>query len=109
MSRARKRAKLNGFPFTLTQKDWPKIPATCPILGIPLAVSTNGKPSDGSPSIDRIDPTKGYVPGNVWIISFRANTIKNSGTAREHEIIANAMRTKGFWMKSAAWFSREAA
>lgn len=46
-------------------------------------------------SLDRIDPRKGYVKGNVWIISYRANLIKNDGTAEEHEMIAKAMRESG--------------
>jgi hypothetical protein len=35
-----------------------------------------GARSDGSPSLDRIDPGQGYVPGNVRVISDRANRLK---------------------------------
>lgn len=38
---------------------------------------------------------EGYVPGNVEVISFRANRIKNNGTADEHERIAQWMRLGG--------------
>lgn len=35
------------------------------------------------PSLDRINPDRGYVPGNVQVISFRANTLKNNATREE--------------------------
>jgi hypothetical protein len=46
---------------------------------------------DTSPSLDKINPELGYVPGNVAIISYRANRIKNNGTAEEHRLIADWM------------------
>jgi len=46
------------------------------------------KVKENSPSLDRIDSKKGYVPGNVMIMSWRANRIKNDGTAAEHKKIA---------------------
>jgi len=85
--RTRSRAKRLGIEFTITDKDF-EIPTHCPILGIELC-TTNHKLQDNSISIDRIDPTRGYVPGNVAIISNRANTIKNSGTADEHRKVAD--------------------
>lgn len=39
-----------------------------------------------------MDNEKGYVPGNVVVMSYRANRLKNDGTAEEHEIIAAWMR-----------------
>jgi hypothetical protein len=58
------------------------IPACCPLLGIPL-FQMRGRAGPNSPSLDRIDPTKGYVPGNVWVISWRANQIKPDATLQE--------------------------
>ncbi len=64
------------------------IPERCPILGIPLARGTQ-KQNDRSPSIDRIDNTKGYVPGNVQVISLKANRMKNDATDTELLLFAD--------------------
>lgn len=77
LERARSRAKRRGIPFNLTTLDF-HIPSRCPILDIPLRPS-EGAASDNSPSLDRIDSTKGYVKGNVHVISNLANRIKNNG------------------------------
>lgn len=46
-------------------------------------------------SLDRVDNKKGYVPGNVVVMSYKANRLKNDGTAEEHETIAKWMRDQG--------------
>ena len=38
-----------------------------------------------SPSLDKVIPSLGYVKGNIWVISYRANTIKNNCTFEEIE------------------------
>lgn len=78
-------ATRNGIPFELNygELDFPDI---CPVLGIPIDYDSDGI-SENSPSFDRIDPSKGYVSGNVVIMSWRANRIKNNGTADEHKRI----------------------
>lgn len=89
---ARNRAKRNGIEFTITYKDFMAI-THCPLLGILLDFATEGKGGkDNSPSIDRIDPSKGYVPGNVWVISYRANRIKSDSTIEELEMILSNLR-----------------
>lgn len=61
------RSKNKGIPFNLDFEDI-QIPTHCPILGIPLFRNIGGnKPTGNSPSLDRIDPTKGYTKGNVQI------------------------------------------
>jgi hypothetical protein len=65
-------------------------PTHCPILGLELDYFAD-KRQENSPSFDRIDPTKGYTKGNVEILSWRANRIKNDGTREEHELIAKHM------------------
>lgn len=66
---------------------------TCPILGLELDYFAE-KTQENSPSFDRIDPSKGYVTGNVLIVSWRANRIKNDGTSEEHERIAQYIRER---------------
>jgi hypothetical protein len=73
--RARKRAKDRDLPFAIT-KNSISVPANCPALGLPLKFS--GRRCASSPSLDRIIPERGYVPGNVRVISDRANRLKGN-------------------------------
>lgn len=78
---AKTRAKRRGLDFDLRRGDV-VIPKRCPVLGIPLK-SGDGKPSDNSPTIDRIDSSRGYTSDNIAVISWRANTIKSNATPDE--------------------------
>lgn len=62
-------------------------PSHCPILGIELDYFAETR-QENSVSFDQHDPQWGYVNGNVKIMSWRANRIKNDGTAAEHRKIA---------------------
>lgn len=62
-------------------------PTHCPILGLELNYFAEGVQED-SVSFDCLAPELGYVIGNVQIVSWRANRIKNDGTAEEHRKIA---------------------
>jgi hypothetical protein len=88
---ARARARKQGIKFTITLHDIPPMGEQCPLLGHPFPPSDVRK-TPFSPSLDRIDPRKGYVPGNVWIVGYRANRIKNDATADELQQIAHAIR-----------------
>lgn len=83
------RAKRSNIPFNLELSDI-IIPEFCPVLGIKLSKISN-KLCDNTPSVDRLIPEKGYVKGNITIISYRANTIKNNGTVEEHQKIIQYM------------------
>lgn len=78
-NKARSRAKKCGFDFNLELIDI-KIPEYCPLLSIKL---DSWGHRDVCPSLDRIDNTKGYIKDNIWIISFKANRMKNTATAQE--------------------------
>lgn len=41
-----------------------------------------------------IDSSKGYIKGNVWVVSKRANTIKNNATLEELELLVANLRNK---------------
>lgn len=90
LKNARRRAKQKNMEFSITPDDV-KMPEFCPILGIRLESAFGGKALDNSPSLDRIDSNLGYVPGNVWIISFRANTIKNNATVEELQKLVDVL------------------
>jgi len=79
-------AKSRGIPFDLDFGDiaWP---SHCPVLGIELNYFAETR-EEGSVSFDKLEPSKGYVKDNVVIMSWRANRIKNDGTAEEHRSIA---------------------
>jgi hypothetical protein len=86
LSRAKSRAKKKGLEFNIDITDI-DVPIICPILGIPIIKEykkgTKGGPSPNSPSLDRIDNSKGYVKGNVRVISHKANTMKHNATSLE--------------------------
>ena len=73
-------AKRRGIHFDLKYTDF-ELPEYCPILGIKIEY---GAGSDGNApnhaSLDRIDNTKGYIPGNVMIVSRLANAMKNEAS-----------------------------
>ena len=87
---ASKRARGKGIPFDITVEDI-FIPEFCPVLGIPI-IKNNNKTSPNSPSLDRIDNTKGYVKGNVCVISWRANKLKGESTIDEMKMIMTYMK-----------------
>lgn len=71
------------MPFSITEKDIP-IPTHCPVLGVvlkPVGGGMHHRPD--SPSVDEILPGKGYVPGNVAVISWRANSLKRDGSLED--------------------------
>lgn len=92
---ARNRALVRGIPFTISLADV-VVPPTCPVFGMPLKPhfgSSGGRPD--SPSLDRIIPALGYIPGNVRVISHLANSMKGNATPEQlmafaRHVLANA-------------------
>lgn len=73
-SNAKRRARKENITFTITVDDI-IIPEICPVLNIPLEVAEGGR-TWRTPSLDRINNLHGYIPGNVAVISWRANYMK---------------------------------
>lgn len=57
------------------------------MLGIKLERKGAGAAKENSPSIDRIDPAKGYIKGNIAVISWRANMLKNNMSVEEARLL----------------------
>jgi hypothetical protein len=81
---AKRRAKLYGIPFDITPDDvrrvWPS-DNRCPITLQPFDEIRNGRGrKPNRPSVDRIDPARGYAADNIAVISMRANLIKRDVT-----------------------------
>ena len=90
-----KRESVWGFELDFDTFDFPEY---CPYLGIKLDYDYGkGSIKENSPSFDRIDSSKGYVSGNVEIVSHKANTMKSNGTVEEQVKMAEAvlLRYKG--------------
>jgi hypothetical protein len=97
LNAARRRSRKFGHEFDLQKEDIP-IPECCPVLGIKLCPSVGkGRKDinllDASPSIDRIDSSKGYTKDNVQVISFRANNLKKDATAGEIQALVDYVET----------------
>lgn len=75
------RAVKNNVPFTIEESDI-VVPDVCPVLGMKLKIGVGAK-SENSPSLDRRIPSLGYVPGNVFVISWMANRLKGPHTDPE--------------------------
>jgi hypothetical protein len=85
---AKTRALKAGIPFNIEVTDI-VIPEVCPILGIPIIVTSRKGRQDNSPSLDKIDNSLGYIKGNVQVISWLANNIKGNRTQEELVLFCN--------------------
>lgn len=74
---AKNRARSAGLPFNIDPEDC-EIPEYCPVLGIKISEKGKGTNNESTPTLDKIYPNKGYVKGNVKVISWKANRIKNN-------------------------------
>ncbi len=64
-----------NLEFSLTLSDLEKIPLKCAYSGVDLTLERN-RPN--SASLDRIDNTKGYIPGNVCFCTLEINLMKKN-------------------------------
>jgi hypothetical protein len=91
---SKQRAALKHIKHTLTLDELKSIYPTdnkCPVFGVELKFGDAGF-RDNSPSIDKIDPSKGYTLDNVQVISWRANRLKADATIQELELLLSFMK-----------------
>jgi len=87
ISACKYRAKRDGVPFDIDFEYMKSIyQDTCPYLGIKLNLRASSGNSMDALSIDKIIPELGYVKGNVEIISYKANVMKQ-------DVDLNTLRT----------------
>lgn len=81
--RAKQRCKASGREFSIAVEDV-VIPDYCPILGIKLNMNSGKSGAySNSPSLDRIDNSRGYTPDNIQVISQKANAMKHAASNEE--------------------------
>lgn len=83
--RAKKRASRLGLEFDLPLSEV-VVPSTCPVMGTPLILGEGRSPH--SPSLDRINPSRGYITGNCRVISDHANRIKSKWNLKSLQLRA---------------------
>jgi hypothetical protein len=75
------RAKRKSLPVSISMREaWNKFISqrkTCALSGLPLTFPKNRRErSEATASLDRIDSSKGYVPGNIQWVHKDVNTMK---------------------------------
>ena len=99
-SSARKRAKQKNIPIDLdfistpNMLDWLKRQPNCVCCDRVFGIGYKGKFrfQNNSPSLDRLIPSLGYISGNVFLICFRCNALKNDATLKELETVLGWMK-----------------
>lgn len=92
LNSARRRAKKKGVPFDLTAPFLEGIwTGRCAVSGLGFRVGKGSGPSSRSPSLDRIDPKLGYVPGNVRFVLWAVNALKAEATDADMYEVAEAI------------------
>lgn len=85
------RCKRTGKEFSIELEDI-IIPEKCPVFGFDLR-REDKKTWMYAPSVDRIDSSKGYIKGNVTVVSRRANILKRDATVEELELLLKYYKT----------------
>lgn len=81
-----------GIEYNLTPEYLESIwTGVCPIFNVPIERASHGRGSHHSSHLDRLDPNKGYVIGNVSWISGMVNRIKYNATVEELRAVADWM------------------
>lgn len=89
--RSRSRAKKLKIDFNLNPEDI-ILNEYCPILNVKLDYIDKKMNNKNAASLDRIDNSKGYIKGNVMVISVLANTMKNNASIDELSLFCNNVK-----------------
>lgn len=91
-SSRRSEAKNNGIAFDLTH-EWAAARWTgkCEITKLPFQPNQQKGPWPFSPSLDKIDPKKGYTQNNSRFVLWGCNALKGVGTDEDMLTIARAI------------------
>lgn len=84
---AKARAKEREVIFDLKEEDI-IVPDLCPVFKVPFEYGT-----PMTMSIDRIEPNRGYIKGNIQVISWKANRMKQDASLEE-------LRTFALWVNT---------
>jgi hypothetical protein len=87
ISSSNARARMYNLPANIISEDITLV-RMCPLLNVPLEYG-NHLSSPYSASLDRIEPNKGYIKGNIQVISMLANQMKSSANKTELLTFAN--------------------
>ena len=99
LKKVQKRAIADNIEFDLLPDEVPERRMFCPVFTeMPLDYRVVGDGSgtcrDNVISVDRIDSNLGYVPGNIEIMSWRANSMKNKFSYDDHyKLVKHGIRT----------------
>lgn len=74
---AKARAKKFGIVFAINPEDI-IIPTICPVFNTPFEYGT-----DYAASLDRVDPSKGYIKDNIQVLSLKANAMKRNASEED--------------------------
>lgn len=90
---AQSRAKKRSLPYFLTEmwaaKRWTGL---CEVTGLEFRLGQRGfGPKFWSPSIDKIDASKGYVPENCRFVLWGVNSFKHDATDEDMVLVARAI------------------
>jgi hypothetical protein len=91
VGKARERAKRKQLPFDLRPEDIEPLPDRCPVFGFELDYERTTA-GHNSPTLDRVVNDKGYVAGNVIVVSKKANTMKSNGSVEDLFALYNFYR-----------------
>lgn len=90
----RKRFKECTITLDDLQEQWDKQKGICPYSGISLIIPTytkNHKNPIYMASVDRVDNSKGYVPGNIQFVSTCINYMKNTMTDEDTKFLCKCI------------------